>query len=288
MTLPIANVVLPHSLIGQANGNLDPSLLVNIHPSGKLHVLAARAFKAFVDACGKQGIPLTFTYGGCYRTYPQQEALFRQRYTTTPLSGTSRKFWQGMWWYLKPGLAMAAVPGTSNHGLGLAIDTALDSDPKDGLGPDDAVAITLSPKFIWFRDNAIRFGFSFESQSEPWHIRYVAGDAIPQAVLDFEHGVLNPPTPTPLPPFDPAKGQWGLYPIANKPVAKYGDRGDYIKYLQGVAELKAGQTAIGPIDGAFGHQTELGVKNIQAFFKLVPNGIVDAATWKVIDFLATK
>lgn len=280
MTLPVVSLVKPTSLSGQANGNLDSSLLVNIHPSGRLHVLAARAWKALSAECLKQGLPLTFTYGGCYRTYAQQESLFRQRYTTTPI-GTSRKWWNGMWWYLKPGNAMAAVPGTSNHGLGLAIDTAFDRDVTDGLGPDDATGISSHPKFIWFRDNVIRFGFSFEAQSEPWHIRYVAGDRIPQAVLDFEHAVLAP-----APPFNPALQQWGLYPLASKPTVKYGDKGDIVKYLQGVLKFKAGQTTM-TIDGDFGPKTEAAVKSLQSFFRLVPDGVVRTDTWKVVDYLST-
>jgi len=38
----------------------------------------------------------------------------------------------------------------------------------------------------WMLQNIEKFGFSWEVQSEPWHIRYCAGDNIPQAVLDFE------------------------------------------------------------------------------------------------------
>ena len=278
--LPIVQVVLPKSLVGQANGNLDPSLLVNIHPSGRLHVLAARAYKALVAECAKQGLPLTFTYGGCYRTYAQQETLFRQRYTTTPLADRPRKWWNNMWWYLRPGMAGAAVPGTSNHGRGLAVDTAFDKDPTDGLGPDDATAITAHPKFIWFRDNVGRFGFSFEDQSEPWHIRYVAGDAIPQAVLDYEKSLV-----VSFPTFNPDRQQWGIWPVAVKPVIKLYSKGDIVKYLQGVLKYKAGQTTM-IIDGDFGPKTEAAVKNLQTFFKLVPDGIVRSDTWKVIDYLS--
>lgn len=279
MVLPVSPMVLPSSLLNQANGQLDPSLLVSIHPRGQLHITAVRAWKALVAECGKQGLPLTFTYGGCYRTYAEQEWLFRSRYTTTYISGASRKFWQGMWWYLKPGNAMAAVPGTSNHGLGLAIDTAFDTDPTDGLGPDDAAAIANHPKFLWFRDNIIRFGFSFEAQSETWHIRYVAGDNIPQAVLAFENAVIPN-----FPPFVPEKGLWGIYPVANKPGVKYGSKNDFVKYLQGVMKLKASQPIT--IDGDFGPKTEAAVKNVQSFFHLVADGLVGPKTWALIDALS--
>jgi len=290
MTLPIVKVVLPADIVNQPNGNLDVSLLVQIHPRGKMHHTATRAWRALVAWAGIQGLPLTFTYGGMYRTYDEQVTLFKQRYTTSYISGQPSKWWNGQWWYLRKdpntgrSLAGAAVPGTSNHGRGLAIDTAFDKDPLDGLGPDDATAITAHPKFGLFRDNVIRFGFSYEDQSEPWHIRYVAGDKIPQAVLDFEQAILGADG---IPVFDPIHGYWGLWPLANKPAAKLGDRGDRIKYLQGVLKIKCGQQSLA-IDGVYGLHTELAVRQLQRYFKLSIDGWVGAETWKTIDWLATK
>lgn len=203
MTLPIHPVTLPSDLAGQKNGQLPAHLLKQVHARGLLHHNAARGFAAFVDAAGKRGLPLTFTYGGMYRSYAEQETLFRSRYSPDGQHGGC-KTWNGVQWCKKlvngkvP--ATAAVPGTSNHGWGLAIDTAFDTDPTDGLGPDDAAYIASHPQFVWFRDNAINYGFSFELQSEPWHIRWVTGDVIPQAVLDFEAGMFPPPVvPAPTP-----------------------------------------------------------------------------------------
>lgn len=188
MTLPIVPAILPSDLAGQQNGKLALDLLVPLHARGSLHHTVARGWNAFVAAAGEQGLPLTFIYGGMYRTYAEQETLFRSRYDPSGTGGGC-KTWNGVRWCKKSSnLATAAVPGTSNHGWGCAIDAAFDTDPKDGLGPDDAAYIAGHPKFAWFRDNAIRFGFSFELQSEPWHIRWVVGDTIPQAVLDFERG----------------------------------------------------------------------------------------------------
>jgi LAS superfamily LD-carboxypeptidase LdcB len=280
MTLPIAPAVLPSDLNGQPNGNLDISLLVPLHERGKLHHLAARAWRALVVEAGKQGLPLTFTYGGMYRPYADQESLFRQRYTTSYIAGASRKWWNNQWWYLRPGNAMAATPGTSNHGLGLAIDTAFDKDPSDGLGPDDAVAITGHPQFGWFRDNVARFGFSFELQSEPWHIRYVAGDAVPTAVKAFEDSINRPP-------FDPANGKWGTFPTQKKRATKLGDTGNRVAYLEGVLKLKLGQD-IKNVNSDFGDATEKAVRNVQKFFKLPVDGWVGPTTWKVIDWAAVQ
>jgi hypothetical protein len=284
MKLPMSPLVLPRDLIGQPNGTLDPSLLVSIGNKGTLHKLAARSWRAFVAEGLSNGLPLTYTFGGTYRTFNQQATLFRQRFTTSLIQGARRKWWNGQWWYLRPGAAEAATPGTSNHGLGLAIDAAFDKDISDGIGPDDAASIAGHPKFSWFRDNAIRFGFSFELQSEPWHIRYVAGDNIPKAVLDYEASITGSPA---FPPFKPELGQWSLWPIANKPAAKLGDVGDHVKYLQGVLKLKAGQN-IGTIDGSFGPKTELAVENLQRFFKLSIDGWVGAQTWSVVDMISSK
>jgi len=291
MALPVVSVVKPASLSGQPNGNLDPSLLVKVHQHGEvLHVNAARAWKALVAACAAAGLPLTFTYGGCYRSYADQVTLFKQRYvpfvqyTHTPtgtLIETRREWWNGMWWWLKTGVAGAAKPGTSNHGWGLAIDTAFDNNPTDGIGPDDATAITSHPKWPWFVVTAPAFGFSWESQDEPWHIRYVTGDRIPQRVLEFEHAVVST-----APPFVPEKGQYSLYPIAHKPAIKVGSTGDTVKYLQAVLKQKAGQSVV-VIDGKFGTQTETAVKNLQQYFKLTVDGWVGDQTWKAIDYLAT-
>jgi hypothetical protein len=280
--LPISPVVLPKSLSNQPNGNLDVSLLVEIGNKGKLHVNAARAWRAFVAEASKIGLDLTYTYGGAYRSYQDQVNLFKQRYTTSLLQGRPRKWWNNQWWYLRPKMAEAAVPGTSNHGFGLAIDAAFDKDPSDGIGPDDAASISGHPKFGWFRDNAIRFGFSFELQSEPWHIRYVAGDNVPAGVLLWEGSVAPA-----IPPFDPENGKWSLWPFANKPAAKEGDAGDRVKYLQGVLKLKAAQD-IGKIDGFFGPKTEQAVMNVQRLFKLGVDGWVGPRTWQAIDLLAGK
>jgi hypothetical protein len=126
--------------------------------------------------------------------------LFESRYAPNGAGGGC-KFYNGKQWCKKTAnLATAAVPGTSNHGFGLAIDTAA------GVHPQSAASISAHPQWPWFRANAERYGFSWELQSEPWHIRYVTGDTIPQAVLDFE----NPPLP-PLPPDEDDDMKIGYY-----------------------------------------------------------------------------
>jgi LAS superfamily LD-carboxypeptidase LdcB len=38
----------------------------------------------------------------------------------------------------------------------------------------------------WLLKNAHLYGFSWEVQSEPWHLRYVAGDDVPEAVTKWK------------------------------------------------------------------------------------------------------
>lgn len=194
--LPVVAVIRPTDLIGVDNGALDPHLLTPIGPQGLLHHTAARAWAALVAAAGTAGIPLTYTYGGTYRSLGDQMALFRSRYTRTELPGRPTKVWLGQTWWQLPQTAMAAVPGTSNHGLGLAVDTATDSDWSDGLGPDDAASIV--PHLGWLSANAALFGWSWEGSPpniEPWHLHYMAGDLVPAAVLAYEQS-LNPQPPS--------------------------------------------------------------------------------------------
>lgn len=190
MPYVVRTVTLPTTLLGIPNGRVPDTLLETIGPSGRLHHTAARAWRALRAAAHDAGFELTWTFGGTYRTYAQQESLFRLRYSPTGTFGGC-KTWNGQRWCLKGNYAMAAVPGTSNHGYGLAVDAALDLDPTDGVNPEDAVSIM--PAIPWLVANAERFGWSWEAQSEPWHLRYTRGDAVPQAVLDFE----RPPPPPP-------------------------------------------------------------------------------------------
>lgn len=202
MPLTVIPVTFPRDLEGVQNGKLPASLLVEVGLRGRLHQLAARAWFALCAEGKTKGWHLTYTFGGCYRTYEEQRTLFLQRYQMEPIAGRPTKVWEGVVWYQKPATAMAAVPGTSNHGLGLAIDAALDNDLSDGVGPGDASSI--APALGWFHDAALRYGFSFEAQSEPWHIRYVSGDRIPDAVLAYEDSLKpKPPPPVVVPPTPP-------------------------------------------------------------------------------------
>jgi len=192
MAYPVDPLVKPSVLSGQSNGKLPSSILVSTPGQAggaevRLVAPAARAWRALTSAALKAGHVLKPTsLNDSFRPYTVQERIFRERYTTTYLAGRPYKTWNGQRWYQKPNTAVAAVPGTSNHGWGLAVDTGEERD-------SDAAAESLdSATLNWLVANEQRFGFSHEVQSEPWHIRYNTGDKIPQAVLDFEKGSSTP------------------------------------------------------------------------------------------------
>ena len=174
----------PSELKGIANGKLPPRLLVECGIKGfKMSPTAARAMRALVAAATADGIQVRAT--GTYRSYAQQLALFRARYTTVRLPGRPFKVWEGQTWWQKPRTAMASTPGKSNHGLGLACDFAEELNGKPGVE-------SISPRFTqWLVKNAATYGFKNEVgvSKEPWHWTYSTGDKLPQAVLDFERRI---------------------------------------------------------------------------------------------------
>jgi len=192
MALVIVPVKLPAVLVGQSNGRLSDSILVSTPglgggPTVRLVQPAARAWRAL---SGTAPMVLKATsVADSYRSYAQQVATFTSRYEPDRFPGyIAEKLWpahydlQGRFveahrWFQKPKTAVAAIPGTSNHGFGLAVD----------------VANAAGSRLDWLEAHAQAYGWSWETvPSEPWHIRYTEGDRIPAAVLAYEQA---PPTP---------------------------------------------------------------------------------------------
>lgn len=188
MSLPVVPVRRPASLNGALNGRLSASILTLVPGQAggagvRLCAPAARSWRALCAAALDDGHVLKVaTHGRSYRPYVEQETIFRARYTPHSLWAPRRRKWQGAWWSKKPGVAAAAVPGTSNHGWGLAVDCGEESDGDGGTESLDAGTLE------WLIARAGRLGWSWEIQSEPWHLRYFAGDHVPLAVLAFENG----------------------------------------------------------------------------------------------------
>jgi LAS superfamily LD-carboxypeptidase LdcB len=166
-------LVLPSTLQHVTPGELPAGLLVDVKPYGKLHPLAADAYMALRDAAFAAGVK-TFkptSSGDCYRSTATQKAGFLARYQTQPIAGASTKTWNGVTYYLKPGNAMMAAPGTSRHNLGLAVDIS-DASAKDRMD--------------FMLKNIQAYGFTWEVKSEPWHIFYYVGDRVPALVQQWK------------------------------------------------------------------------------------------------------
>ena len=302
--LPIAAVVRPSSLGGATNGKLPDSILhaMGAGGPGRLERNTVRAWNALWLEMAGQGCPLTFIWGGAYRSYGDQVTVFLQRmkpvswaqYLIT--SSSKRRIWVdnlgNKYWVLVTGASVAS-PGTSNHGWALAIDAA------KGDHPSRAVYVQADAHW-WstFRALAPKYGFSWELQSEPWHIRYVAGDDLPQAVLDMEAfiaGVQVPPAPTPppvVPPVpEPAPGpapaptpaqNWTEQLVNTLPdLARDTGNWPHVCKLQG---LLTGNGIATGIDGIFGPATEANVVKFQKARGLTPDGRVGRQTWTALLF----
>jgi hypothetical protein len=122
-----------------SNGRLSKSELAPI-PEGELAIAAAAAWNAPGGPADAGLVPTGPR--SSYRTYAEQEEL---------------------WADYKAGRGnLAAQPGTSNHGLGVAIDVR-----TDGMAS-------------WLREHGAEFGWKkTEAFSEPWHFNFVGGVEFP-------------------------------------------------------------------------------------------------------------
>ncbi|MFC4075940.1 M15 family metallopeptidase [Salinithrix halophila] len=131
------------------------------HEKKHLRKAAAHGLERLFAAANKDDMDLRAVSG--YRSYKRQQELF-QKYVKTRGEATARRF--------------SALPGTSEHQTGLAIDL---SSPKVGNELNHRLADTEEAK--WLAKNAPRFGFIVRYPKgkeavtgyayEPWHLRYV-------------------------------------------------------------------------------------------------------------------
>jgi hypothetical protein len=264
---PERDAVRPAAIKNATNGKIPAA---NLKPCGiRSFVLvepAARAMNALVKAAAADGVVISAT--GTYRTYDRQEALFLDRYTTKRLDGRPTRVWNGTTYWQKPGTAMAAVPGTSNHGWGLAVDFAT---VRNGQ------VVSLSSKELkWLAKNGPKFGWWNTVSSENWHWTYCLGDAVPKAVRDLDGEPAAAPASTKKAP--PA-GMGEAIAAARKKVLRRGDKGNDVFWLQ-VALNNHGAGL--KVDRDFGPATERAVRKFQKDKGLTVDGVVGRQTWKAL------
>jgi hypothetical protein len=159
------------STVGYANGRIPADVLCppEFAPGHMLRCDAAERLTALSARFEREfGYPIPLT--DSYRSYAMQIAVKDT----------------------KPHLA--AIPGTSNHGWGLAIDL------------DDPIAGGSSPEYVWLRLHAPDYGWDNPSwaqldgaKPEPWHFEFFAAGSIPNRAISPSDvgtwaptGVANP------------------------------------------------------------------------------------------------
>lgn len=126
---------IPVALAAYGNGHVPASALEQVGTTGSsMWAPAAESLERLIAAAKADGITIGVTEG--YRSYDEQVSLAKTK---------------GL--YSEGGLA--AVPGTSEHGWGMAADLKLDSA---GLA--------------WMRAHASEYGFYATAPRESWHWGY--------------------------------------------------------------------------------------------------------------------
>jgi LAS superfamily LD-carboxypeptidase LdcB len=123
---------VPVDLARFGNGKITKSELSQVGQTDhRLWAPAASSLDSLLAAAGRDGVKIGIT--DSYRSFAEQVDLARRK---------------GL--YSQGGLA--AKPGTSDHGWGLAVDLDLNGKAQ-----------------AWMRSNAGRFGFAEDTPREPWH-----------------------------------------------------------------------------------------------------------------------
>lgn len=138
---------------------------------------AAAALEEMFQAAKEEGVSLASVSG--YRSYSKQSTIYARKRKTT---GSTQK-----------ADALVALPGTSEHQLGMAMDVAQKGSSQLNAG------FGKTKGGQWIRENAHRFGFIIRYQlgyeeitgysHEPWHVRYVGKEhakAIHEAGVPME------------------------------------------------------------------------------------------------------
>lgn len=133
---------------GLANGHLPRDALDDAAETCVLIAPAARAWEALVAKALEQGVELGWS--GCYRSYEGQVQA-RARWCNLGACGK------------------AARPGTSMHGLGIAVDVSVTDRALEYSDPEYRWLMEHGPDHGW---HAPEWAHASGSNPEPWHWEY--------------------------------------------------------------------------------------------------------------------
>ncbi len=134
---------------GASNGLLGSERLVEISPGCSVYWEMAQSMRAMLAAAADAGV--TITPSSCYRDYAGQVAA-RQS------------------WCARGACHMAAVPGTSNHGWGKAVDFREGSRSMTYASPGYAWMVANAGIFGWIQPKGMKQGGPVP---EPWHWEWI-------------------------------------------------------------------------------------------------------------------
>ncbi len=156
--------------------------LVSIGNGHELEPRSAEAIKRMVADARKEGMYISIA--SSYRTYMKQVNLFKNKIKRLESTGFSHVK------AVEEAGKVVAVPGTSEHQLGLTVDFLTGSYRVLDEG------IRSTKEYKWIEEHAWEYGYVIRYPSgksdvtgiisEPWHLRYVG---VPAAKLMAEQGI---------------------------------------------------------------------------------------------------
>lgn len=251
---PVAEFELPVRLQGFVNGKVPTDMLVSwVDHQGRKGFMASefeRVWSALVwYSYLATGRKLTFTSSAdVYRTFDQQARGWMRRMSLILIPGRPFRTCEypdgkRKRWWLRPLMAGIACPGHSNHGwFGAAIDHTTDKGrPVSWLK--------------WAAEWFPKFGYSWETPTEDWHVRFCLGDVVPQIVERIEE-------------------------CQARPVLMIGSTGNDVRLVQAIVGTV--------VDGDFGPKTQTAVMRWKAGLQkqwpgLGTDGAWDAKCWVVTE-----
>jgi len=155
----------PSTIPGATNGALGSHELLQVAPNCVAYHRAAPSLIAMIAAARRDGVRLV--PAECYRDYAGQVAARDS-------------------WCRRGACHMAAVPGTSNHGWGKAVD----------FSDSQGASLTFnSPAYAWLKGHAGWFGWNHPGVMEPtgpvpeaWHWEWVGDGGRMYPGLNFGYG----------------------------------------------------------------------------------------------------